>query len=120
MLQELAREEGIKLSSSLIGLTSSSAIPIVRGPGDTVDYTLHQLGRDQALLMYQQLGSTLYPWDDSWREKMKETKSRIKQITHEIGDTGITDEAIVDMISEYEKLKQQRTAKNEPNRPTNA
>jgi hypothetical protein len=97
----------------MIGFHSSSAQPLVYSPHfDRVDWQMFNNCRDEALLTYQRLGSLLHPWDESWRKKIEETRARLYERTNEIGDTGLTDRGIVEMIKRFEQIKVQR-AQNE-------
>ena len=108
VLQDVSREAEQQLGMAMIDLYSNSAQIYSQGPYDVVHTKLFEAARDQALLSYQQLGRVTQPWDQAWAVRIKETKERLYDRQNVLGETGITDRGLIDMVSEYEQLKRER------------
>jgi hypothetical protein len=115
VLQELARDEGVTLSKTMANMHASGAQAMVLNPGSQVWWKLYEHANDQALLAYQRMGRLMRPWDQSWSEALDTTQRRIYDRAHEIGETGLSDQGIIQLITLYEREKQRRAqGKNEP------
>lgn len=108
VLQEVARDENLRLGVAMVGLHGNSAQIYSQGPYDVVHTKSFEAARDQALLAYQRLGRMIQPWDHGWLQKIEETEQRLYDRQNVLGESGITDRGLIDMIGEYERIKRER------------
>ncbi len=120
-LSELSRDDALKLVRSAIDYHASGAQILKRRVGnqltgeyrDTFMWDLYTSCMDKAQLAYQQMGQLISPWDASWGEVIKKTKARIYDKQNEIGDTGLSDRGVVDLVKSYEALKKRKRRERE-------
>ena len=105
ILNELERTEAVDLGKALVYFHAGSAQLFTKGPGQHVETKIWELARSQGLLAYQRLGVLSSPWDKQWQDAAQKTERSLYETTHEIGDSGLSERGIVDMITKFEETR---------------
>lgn len=125
ILREVERRCDETIGNAVLQIHTADMETLIGRAGDYVLSGRYSAARDDALLNVFLLARQMFPWDQSWSEKIKQTQQRIYNRRHEIGDTGFTETGIVNLIREYERAKadwlrkNRKPAADEPDRPAN-
>lgn len=124
ILRELERRCDETVSGAVLRIHTADMETLVGREGDYILSGRYNAARDDALLNVFMLARQMFPWDQSWAEKIKQIQQRIYNRRHEIGDTGFTEMGLVELIREYERAKadwtkKRKSAEDESDRPAN-
>lgn len=122
VIQELLREEAISLGKEMINFHAASAMPIINKwlqSGNefyaNIDWRLFEAARFEAARTYFRLGHMLQPWDDSWKEQLKQLEDNYEDKLNRVPGTDLSKRQLLDLITKYEQLKKARKKKENCN-----
>ena len=105
VVNEFERREALDLGKAMVAFHAGSAQIFAKSDQQRVETKIWELSREQGLLAYQRLGLMSAPWDKVWREAIDSTESRLYERTNQIGQSGLTERGIVDMVTRFEAAK---------------
>lgn len=73
-----------------------------------IDWRLFEAARFEATRAYFRLGYMLQPWDDSWKEQIRQLEESYEDKLNRVPGTDLSKRQLLDLIAKYEQVKKAR------------